>query len=144
MRINKESIGNYEGVLVKKRCRKGDKHMNGSNWNLMIEWEDRERILEPLPLFFANASYEVAEYSLLHKLIDTPAWRRCRRYATRRNRLNPDPCHFQANMHYIEGKVYKAKLKSFNPATKFKYGVEVPHNYLDAKRLDQLNEYTFW
>ena len=109
----------------------------------MIEWEDGERTLEPLHLFFADSPYEVAEYALLHKLIDTSGWRRCRRYATKRNRFNPNPRHFQANMRYVQRKVYKAKLKSFSKATKFKYGVEVPRNYKDALRLNDLNNNKF-
>jgi hypothetical protein len=40
--------------------------------------------------------------------------------------------------------VNQAKLKSFNTASKYKYGYEIPRTYEQAKRLDQKNGNTKW
>ena len=109
----------------------------------MIEWEDEEQSKQPLTLFFADAPYKVAEYLLKNNLL-TEGWRYCQHYATKKNLVNLDTKHFQANLRYVKQKIYKAKVKSYNEAKKFKCGVQVPKNYLEGCQLDEGNKNDLW
>ena len=77
-------------------------------------------------------------------LLNLPGWKRCKRYASKKNIFKPDPRQFQANLRYVRRKIYKAKLKSYKTSTKYKYGFEIPTSYKEAERLDGDNKNNRW
>ena len=103
---------------------------NGSQWNVMVEWENGEKTFEPLNVIAADDPVTCAIYAKEKKLLEQPGWRRFRRLAGRTKK-------------FIRA-INQAKLRSYNNAPKYKYGFEVPRNYAHAIRLDTQNRSTKW
>jgi hypothetical protein len=103
---------------------------NGSNYNIMVEWEDGSITAEPLGIIAADDPVTCAIYAREHDLLDTPGWKRFKTIAKRQKKMFR-----MAN---------QAKLRSFRTAPKFQYGFEIPRNYAHAVRLDEQNGNTKW
>ena len=103
---------------------------NGSQYNLMIEWENGEITNEPLSVIAADDPVTCAIYARNNGLLDQPGWKRFKNIAKREKK-------------FIR-MVNQAKLRSFNTAPRYKYGFEVPRTYDQAMRLDQRNGNTLW
>jgi Reverse transcriptase (RNA-dependent DNA polymerase) len=102
----------------------------GSQYNLMIEWENGEITTEPLAIKAADDPVTCAIYAREHGLLDKPRWKRFKNIAKHEKRLTRQ--------------VNQAKLRSFNNAAHYKYSFEVPPTYEHAMRLDQRNGNTLW
>ena len=118
-------ITGHEGPLTKHHP-----NYRGSNYNVMVEWENGEVTAEPLTTIAADDPVTCAIYARDNKLLDTPGWKRFKSIARRQKKLFR-----MAN---------QAKLRSFNSAPRYKYGYEVPRTYDQAVRLDQRNANTKW
>ena len=103
---------------------------NGSTYNVMIEWENGETTSEPLSIVAADDPVTCAIYAKENNLLEASGWKRFKPIAKREKKL--------LRM------VNQAKLRSYNTAPKYKYGFEVPRNYVHALRLDELNKNTKW
>ena len=71
-----------------------------------------------------------ATYARDNNLLGVPGWKRFKRLADRQKKL-----YRLAN---------QAKLRSYNSAPRFKYGVQVPRDYKQAMWLDQRNKDDQW
>ena len=96
----------------------------------MIEWENGEVTSEPLSIVAADDPVTCAIYAKENNLLEAPGWKHFKPIAKREKKL--------LRM------VNQAKLRSYNTAPKYKYGFEVPRNYVHALRLDELNKNTRW
>ena len=102
----------------------------GSEYNVMIEWENGEITTEPLKVIAADDPVTCALYAFDQKLLDTPGWKRFRSIANRQKKLLR-----MAN---------QAKLRSFRTAPKYQYGYQVPRTYSEAVMLDEKAGNTKW
>ncbi len=118
-------IVGHEGPL-----RSSDPAYKGSSYNIILEWENGEITYEPLDLIAKDDPVTCALYARENDLLSTPGWKRFRQIAKRQKVLNR--------------MLNQTKLKSFHRSRRYKYGIELPHDYNDAMRLDKLNGITKW
>jgi Reverse transcriptase (RNA-dependent DNA polymerase) len=102
----------------------------GSQYDLLIEWENGEITKEPLKVIATVDPVTCTKYARENGLLDKPGWKRLR--------------HIAKNEKKFTRMVNHPKLKSFNNAPRYKYGYEIPRTYEQAKRLDQKNGNTLW
>jgi hypothetical protein len=115
----------HQGPLTKEHP-----DYNGSSYNLKIEWESGEITYEPLNVIAIDDPTTCAAYAAKHNLLETPGWKRFSRLAKRQKKM--------LRM------AKQVKLRSFCTATKYMYDVEIPKDYRDAVRLDEINGNTKW
>ena len=118
-------ISNHEGPL-----KPGQPNYKGSQWNVMVEWENGEITSEPLTAFAADSPVVCAVYAKEHGLLDTDGWKRFKRIAKREKKM--------LRM------VNQAKLRSYRHTPKYMFGYEVPKDYKHAITLDSKNRNTKW
>ena len=102
----------------------------GSMYNVMVEWETGEISSEPLQLIAADDPVTCAIYAKDNGLLELPGWKKFKSIAKRQKKFTR-----MAN---------QAKLKSYSSSPKYKYGFEVPKNYVHAMALDAKNKNTKW
>ena len=102
----------------------------GSSYNVTIEWENGEITPEPLSVFAVDDPVACAIYARDNNLLDKPGWKRFR--------------HIAKNQKKLLRMANQAKLRSFRTAPKYMYGYEIPKNFADAVRLDELHSNTKW
>ena len=110
--------------------KRGDKDYLGSKYNVLIEWENGETSSEPIATMTKDDPITLAIYAQQNDLLDTEGWKHLRRFARRAKQF--------------KRMINQVKLRSYNSAKRYQYGVEVPRNYEDAIRLDVLNKNTMW
>ena len=101
------------------------KDYNGSSYNVMVEWENGEITTEPLTVIAAGGPVTCAIYAKDHDLLDKPGWKQFKDLAKRQKKFTR--------------MVNQAKLCSYSHAPKYKYGYEIPRDFLHAKHLDEKN-----
>ena len=89
-----------------------------------------ENTIEPISITAKDDPITRAIYAKANGLLDTDGWKQFRRYARRDKKF--------------KRMINQVKMKSFNSATKYKHGVEIPKNYKDAVRLDGVNKDGVW
>ena len=102
-----------------------DKDYNGSNYNVMIEWENGEITTEPLSIIAKNDPVTCAIYARDNDLLELDGWKRFRGIAKREQKF--------------KRMVHQAKLQSYRMTPRYKYGYEVPRDFNHAKELDVRN-----
>ena len=107
-----------------------DANYKGSSHNIKIEWEDGSTSWEPISVIIGDCALPVAEHAEKHKLLDTPGWKRLKKFVKNKKKFTR--------------MINQAKLRSFRASPRFKYGFEIPKNFKDAVRLDQENGNTKW
>jgi hypothetical protein len=122
---NFRRIVGHEGPLNKDHP-----DYNGSTYNIKIEWENGEITSEPLNVIAFDDPVTCAIYARENSLLNLPGWKRFKSIA-------------KSEKKFLR-MVNQAKLRSYNTAKQYKYGFEVPRNYEDAVRIDQLNGNTKW
>jgi hypothetical protein len=115
----------HEGPL-----KPGHRNYKGSQYNVMIEWENGETSVEPLRLIVADNPVMCAIYARDNGLLDLPGWKRLKGIAKRLKKF--------------ERAVNQVKLRASNAAPKYKYGHEVPRSYAHAIRIDERNRNRRW
>jgi hypothetical protein len=118
-------IAAHQGPL-----RSTDKDYKGSTYNVLVEWETGESTYEPLDLIASDDPVTCAEYAMKHGLLDTPGWKRFRRYAKDEKKLRL--------------KISQAKHRSYRREPFWKFGVLVPRTHEQAMELDKKNGNTKW
>jgi hypothetical protein len=91
----------------------------------MIKWENGAK---PLRKIAAVDPVICALYAKAHNLLEEPGWKRFKSIAKKEKKLI---C-----------MVNQAKLRLYNTAPKYKYGLKVPRDYWHALRLDALHDNT--
>eukprot|EP00934_Nitzschia_sp_Nitz4_P007134 Nitzschia sp. Nitz4//scaffold846_size1981//130//1963//NITZ4_009307-RA/size1981-snap-gene-0.4-mRNA-1//1//CDS//3329559005//7124//frame0 len=119
------AIRSHQGPLSKT-----DPEWRGSNWNLLIEWENGEITAEPLSFFAKEDPVSCAIYGKQAGLLELPGWKRFQRLAKREVKL--------ARM------LNQAKLRSARTSPIFMFGFQVPRNHREAVELDAKNGNTKW
>ena len=102
----------------------------GSTWNVRVKWEDGSETDEPLNSMIAQDPITCAVYAKKHKLLDTPGWTKLRKYA-RRTKV-------------LERRLKQAKLKTRRRGPRFKFGVQVPNDWKEARKLQETSGHTKW
>jgi hypothetical protein len=107
-----------------------DPDYKGSKFNVMVEWENRETTMEPLSVIAADDPVTCAISAKEHDLLDTEGWK-CFRNMARREK------------HFL-WLVKQAKLRSYRNAPKYKFGYQIPRDYEEAMKFDELNHNDKW
>jgi hypothetical protein len=115
----------HEGPITRRHP-----NWKGSEYNVMVEWEDGSITTEPLGILAADDPVSCAIYAKKHDLLALPGWKRFKGIAKRQKKFLR-----MAN---------QAKLRSFRTAPRFKYGFEIPRTFDHAKRLDDKHGTTKW
>jgi hypothetical protein len=99
---------------------------------VLVKREDYSFTWEPLSIVGKDDPITIAEYAKRHGLIETPGWKRFRRYAKKEMKIN----HLlkQAHLSAIRNKPCKVN----------KFGIEIPCNFEDSERLDRENGNNLW
>ena len=97
---------------------------------MTIEWENGEITDEPLSIIAIDAPLACAKYAKKNNLLDLPGWKRLKPIANKMNKMIRS-----AN---------KVKIRSVAYKPKYKYGVKIPRNYLEAVKFDKENGNTLW
>ena len=99
---------------------------------VLVKWEDNSCTWEPLNIIGKNDPVTIADYAKRNDLVDTPGWKRFRRYAKKEKKINRllKQVHLSAMRH--------------RPGKVFKFGIEIPYIFEDAERLDNENGNTLW
>ena len=97
---------------------------------MLVEWETGETTYEPLDLIASDDPVTCVEYARRNNLVDTPGWKRFRRYAKYEKKL--------------QRLINQAKLKSYWRDIFWKFGVQVPRTHQQAIELDKKNGNTKW
>ena len=118
-----DDIIGHEGPLKQK-----DEHYLGSRFNVMIKWTNGEVTREPLGMIAKDDPLSCALYAEKHNLLNTPSWKRFKRILRRHKKVL---------------KAFKAK-KKFKSGPVYLYGVRIPQNASEARRLDKENENRLW
>jgi hypothetical protein len=103
-------IAGHEGPLTKNHPM-----WKGSIYSVCVEWENREITNEPMTTIAADDPVTCAIYAKDNYLLDVPGWKRFKSIAR---------C--QQHMFCMAN---QAKLRSFRPAPKYKYGFEILQDY---------------
>ncbi|GAX18752.1 hypothetical protein FisN_26Hu045 [Fistulifera solaris] len=119
-------IVDNQGPLTDK-----NKEYAGSPYNVKVAWENGEVTWMPLDQFAKEAPVECAIYAKANDLLHANGWRRFRAMAKKKEKI-------------FERLVKQAKLRSYNTAPRYKYGYEIPRNFLHAILLDERNGNTKW
>jgi hypothetical protein len=118
-------IVRHQGPLL---C--SDPNYKGSKFNVMVEWENGETATEPLSIIATNDLVTCAIYAKEHDLLDTEGWKRFRNTAKREK-------------HFL-WLVKQAKMHSYHNAPKYKFGYQIPRDYKEAMKFDELNRNDRW
>ena len=102
----------------------------GSQYNVLVVWEDGSRTYEPLHIIGADCPVICAQYAKRNGLLDAPGWKRCRTITKNEKKM----------MRMIN----QAKLSSFRRAPIYQFGYKVPSSPQEAIRLDEENNNTRW
>ena len=108
----------------------GHKDRKGSEYNVLVLWENGEQTYEPLSILAKDAAVDCAKYAKKKNLLNKPGWKQFKRLAKREK--------------VIDRLIKQARLRSFCLRPKYKYGFEVPRDYRHAMQLDQRNGNTKW
>ena len=95
-----------------------------------MEWENGEITTEPLSVIAADDPVTCAIYAQEHDLLDIEGWKRFRNLAKREK-------------HFLR-QVKQAKLRSYRSAPKYKFGYQIPRDYAEAVKFDEINRNNRW
>ena len=98
--------------------------------NVLLRWESGEQTWEPLAQVSKDDPVTCAIYAKNQNLLDKPGWLQFKKLASKQKK--------------ITRLLNQAKLRSYRTAPKYQYGIQVPHDYIDALRLDRKNGNTLW
>lgn len=126
-----ESRYTYDKIVGhEKGLKPHDKRYKGSSWNLLVSWTDGTQTWEPLDIFRKDDPITTAEYGKSHGLLDEPGWKQLKRYARKAKKFRT--------------MVHAAKKKSRDSGSRYKFGVQIPRGFRQAKELDEANGNTLW
>ena len=128
---NTEVVWKYKQIVgVEGPLKPNHPSYNGSNYNVLVEWEDGSTSAVPLNLLAADDPVACAIYAKENNLLEQPGWKRFKSIARRHKK-------------FIR-MVNQAKLRSYRSAPKYMFGYQIPRDYKEAVKLDELNGNTKW
>jgi hypothetical protein len=107
-----------------------DPNYKGYKFNVMVEWENGETTTEPLSVIATDEPVTCAIYAKEHELLDTEGWKRFRNTAKKEK-------------HFLQ-LVKQAKMRSYRNAPKYRFGYQIPRDYKEAMKFDELNRNDRW
>ena len=120
-----KGILDHEGPLTS-----ASQNWKGSLYNVRVEWEDGSITMEPLSTFIKDDPLTAAVYAKDHGLLETRGWTQLKKYARRGKKLKRMV------------KQVKRARESRGPV--FKFGVQIPQNSKEARRLQDRQGHTKW
>ena len=126
-----DDIWRYEKVIAHHGPYKPtDDEYKGSAWNVTVVLPDGSQDTLPLSLASADDPIPCALYAQEHRLLGQPGWKRFKQILRRQKKLTRQ--------------INAARRRSYNRATVFKYGYEVPSDYKRAMEIDDAAGNTKW
>ena len=120
-----KSILDHQGPL---KCH--DPKYKGSQWNVLVTWDDGTQTWEPLNIIGKHDEITLAKYAKENDLLSKPGWKFHRKTAKRQQFLNV---------------ALNAIKRCHDPTQiRYKFGVRLPCNHAEALRLDKDNGNTLW
>jgi hypothetical protein len=116
--IHLDGYFEIDGILGHRK----DPKANGGYW-LKVKWGDGSVTENDLNTTFQDDAVTVSLYAQRNGLLQTPGWKRCKKYAKNPKKL--------ARM------INQARLKSHRLKPVYKYGFQVPRNHDEAVRIDE-------
>ena len=107
-----------------------DKEWKGSQFNVLVLWENITITDEPLRLIAKDDPVSVATYAYENDLLETPGWKH--------------PRHIVKNQKEFGRMTKQAALKSINKAPIYMFGAQVPRTFHESRFLDARNGNTKW
>ena len=107
-----------------------DPRYKGSSYNVKIAWSDGSETWEPLSMMIKTDPATMAAYAKENDLLNTPGWKSLRKIARRAK--------------VLKRMINASKRKQRFDAVIYKFGVRVPRDAKEAKRLDAENGNTYW
>ena len=109
----------------------GHRKRRHHGWEVRVKWSsDDEDTWEPLNVMAGTDPVTIAEYAKTESLLETPGWKRFKRYIKRP---------------HISARVAKqVALKRRRTAAQIKFGFRVPRTYQEALRIDKVNGNKKW
>ena len=107
-----------------------DESYKGSQYNVLVIWEDGSRTYEPLHIIGADCPVVCADYAQRNGLLDSPGWRRFRNIAKNKKKMTR--------------MINQAKLQSFRRTPVYQFGFKVPRTPQEAIAIDKENGNTRW
>ena len=120
-----KAILDHEGPLSSDHPRH-----QGSAYNVKVQWEDGSTTWEPIATLRSDDPVTLAEYARDHDLLDTPGWKTLKRLVR--------------NSKMFERALKQSKMRSERRAPIYQFGVQVPRDKWEARKLDQQNGNTKW
>ena len=102
----------YRKFLNHVHTRLGHKDGKGSDYNVLVVWENGEQTYKLLSILAKDAPVDCAKYAKKKNLLNKPGWKQFKRLAKREKVINR--------------LIKQARLRSFRLRPKYKYGFEVP------------------
>ena len=120
-----KSILDHQGQLQHH-----DPKYKGSQWNVLVAWDDGTQTWEPLNIIGKHDEITLAKYAKENDLLSKPGWKFLCKTAKRQRFLN----------------VALNAIKRRHDPTQigYKFGVRLPRNYAEALRLDKDSGNTLW
>jgi len=107
-----------------------DPDYKGSTYNVQVEWETGEISYVPLNLIGTDDPVTCAAYAKKKGLLNTPGWKKFKRYAKTEKRL-------------IRA-MKQNKLRQARHSVKYMFGYQIPRNWEEALYLDKKNGNSKW
>ena len=125
----KDRYHQVESIRDHRRARKG-RWDDGSTYELNVVWASGEANWQPLNTIFEDDPIAVSLYAEKNNLLQTPGWKRCKRYVR--------------NKKILARMANQVKLRNYRNRPIYKYGVQVPRDHNEALWLDEKNGNTRW
>ena len=126
-----EQVWNFKDIVAHEGPLKPtDESYKGSQYNVLVVWEDGSRTYEPLHIIGADCPVICAEYAQRNGLLDSPGWRRFRGIAKNKKKMTR--------------MLNQAKLQSFRRTPVYQFGFKVPRTPQEAIAIDKENGNTRW
>jgi hypothetical protein len=123
--LDKDDMYRIDGIEAHRK-KTGAK----DQWEILVKWSSGESTWNDMSLTFQDDPITVSLYARKAHLLDTPGWKRCKRYVRKRKTI--------ARM------VNQQRLKNFRNRPVYKYGYQVPRNHAEAMFIDEKNGNTKW
>jgi hypothetical protein len=107
-----------------------DKSYNGSQYNVLVRWEDGSAAYEPLHILAKDAPDMCAQYAKDNDLLDKDGWKQFRRRAR--------------NLKVLKRRVAQLVRAHNRWAPVYMYGIEIPRDTKHSRELDLKNGNTNW
>jgi hypothetical protein len=121
-----KEILDHKGPLTSK-----SKGWKGSKWNVLVQWDDGSKTWEPLNDMIEADKVTVAAYAQKKNLLGTDGWK------SLKNR-------WARNAKKVARKVQTARMAHQQTGPRYKFGVQVPRNWKEARRLQEAAGHTKW